>query len=122
MNDLLSMTTRSAKRPGYLLVELMIAVATIALCTIIAAYTQAHIAAIHKEAEQYLQAVNIAVAHLEHNTISHDSTYKLETTRTRIKQDVPYSQISVKVSWKTPKGVAKHIVIHGGNIDDIAKV
>ncbi len=115
------MITQDRKRSGYLLIELMVAVATIALCSVMAAYMQAHIAIIHKEAEQYLQAVNLASTQLMHNnTIVQDDAYTIEITKSKLDTSIAYKQIMVTISWNSPKGISKQIVIHGGGIDDTA--
>ena len=111
---------KNRNRSGYLLIELMIAVATIATCSVMLAYLQVHISMLHKEAEQYLQAVNYAHAAFEGSAESSRNGFTVQKSMQKIKNDIPYSQVTVTVSWKTPRGVAKQIAIHGGQIEDEA--
>ncbi len=131
MNTQLSTLTTSTKNPGYLLVELMIALVAIALCSVMAAYLQVHITQLHKQAEQYLKAVNIANTIFEEtmfgqtlfgkasikNNGLYDDTYTIETTQSKVDKNIPYTQIAVTISWKTLRGADKKITIHGGKVD-----
>ena len=123
MNLLLSMLARVVKKPGYLLVELMIALATIALCSVLVAQLQVHMVQQYHEAEQYFKAVTIANSVFAKKSFDQQEVAPGYTVNAVVKQldhAVSYLQATVTGSWKTGRGISKQITIHVGMLDDEA--
>jgi len=115
MKGLLSMGVPGANMPGYLLIELMIALVAITVCALLVAQLQVYIAHHNDEAEQYLTAVSYASELFEHCQCGRQKrdAYMIETTMQPVKE-LPFAYVAVTVSWKTARGVSQTITIHGG--------
>lgn len=120
MKGLLSMAAQASHRQGYLLIELMIALVSIALCSLLVAQLQIYMVHRYYEAEQHLKAVNYANRAFGERSLGTQELdgYTIEMLTQRIQKDLPYKQVTVTVSWNTPGGVTKNIIIHGGMLDE----
>ncbi len=120
MNRSLSTPANGRKRAGYLLIELMIALMAIAVFSLLIAQLQAHMVHRYYEAEQYFLAVNYASGAFEERGVGTREIdgYTIETMTHRVQEELPYKRTVVTVSWKTGRGVAKQIIIHGGMLDE----
>lgn len=115
----LSMPATGSKQQGYLLIELMIAVAVLAVCSLLVAQLQAHMVCRYYEAEQYLKAVNYVNRVFEERSVGTQNIdgYTIETTVRPVK-GLSYKGVQVTVSWKTASGVDQNITIRGGMLDE----
>ncbi len=120
MNHVLSMPANGSKRQGYLLIELMIAVAALAVCSLLVAQLQAHMVGRYYEAEQYLKAVNYAHRAFEQRSVGTQGIdgYTVATTTHSVQEGLLYQHIIMEVSWKTATGVSKKITIYGGMLNE----
>lgn len=116
----LSMGARGRNQPGYLLIELMIALATLAVCSLLVAKLQAHMVCQCYEAEQYLKAVNYASRTIEKRLSGRQEQdgFTIETSARRVHENIPYNHVTVAVSWNNMAGVQKQITIQGGMLDE----
>ncbi len=106
------------KKRGYLLVEMMIAITTLAMTALIMANIQARIAGWHIEAEQYLVATNIAQRTLMGLQQAMPWTYAKNDFGVRIatwtEPAIPFTAYTITVSFVTPRGITREVVIGGG--------
>ena len=120
MKVLLSMAAQASHRQGYLLIELMIALVSIALCSFLVAQLQIHMVHRYYEAEQYLKAVNYVSRAFEERLLGTRDLdgYTIETITQSMQEELSYKKVAVTISWNTPRGITKNITIHGGILDE----
>ncbi len=115
----LSTGALAKKKQGYLLIELMITLAMIALCSFLVAQLQAHMAQQYYEAEQYLKAVNCANKVFEERLLGtqEQDGHTIKTIVQSV-EGLAYMHVAVTVSWETGRGLSKNITIHGGVLNE----
>jgi hypothetical protein len=111
----------SNEKKGFVIIEGMIALATLVIFSLVIMTIRSHIAVWHTEAQHYLQAVSIANRTFERITIEQSipNTVGRFDITTSIKKDtkIPYKHIHVAVHWKTAKGEEKEFNLFGGIVD-----
>lgn len=113
------------KRCGYLLIEMLIALAIISVVSLIVAYMQVSIIQWHKEAEQYAQALNYAhhaLALLQQGkpVPPLNNGFTLAIDSRSINPGIPFTLHEVTVSFKTPRAIQKKISLTGGALNENA--
>ncbi len=102
---------------------MIIALAIMTVCSLLAVHLQVHIFQWHTQAKQYFKAVDLANNTFEqlhsHKSISKkkDSIFTINTAFSQPQPDKLYKNVTVTVSWKTPQNTTKQIVIAGGMLD-----
>ncbi len=116
--------SESMRRSGFLLIEMIIALATIAVMSLIIAHIQVCIMQWHKEAEQHLMATNLAqltLAKLQKSEeVMQPDHFRVQVHSYKIRAQVPFIAHSVTISFKTSRGITKEITIDGGSLDEKA--
>ena len=112
----------NCQKKGFVIIEGMIALATLVIFSLVIMTIRSHIAIWHTEAQHYLQAVSIANRTFERIAIEQmvpDTVGKFNI-KTSIKRDVkiPYKHIHVAIHWKTAKGQEKEFNLFGGMVDE----
>ena len=120
MSRILSMGGHRQKQAGYLLIELMIALATLAVCSLLVARLQVYMVCHSHDAEQYLKAVTYASRAFEERSfgVREQDGFTITATAHCAYKKVPYKQITVVVAWQSMAGVQKQITIQGGMLDE----
>ena len=120
MKGALSTDVQGVKKAGFLLIELMIALAMLAVCSLLVARLQVHMIYQYHEAEQYLKAVNYASRAFEERLVGTQEreSYTIAMMMHSVQEGLPYKQLVVMVSWKTGRGVSKSITMYGGMLDE----
>lgn len=118
------MTVPPTKTRGYLLIELGISLAAVALFSLLIARLQVQLMHQQYEAERYLKAVTAAHHAFEEQIWVRQEYegYVIETAIRPLEDRLPYKQVVVTVSWKTAGGNLKKIVIHGGMLDETRSI
>jgi hypothetical protein len=103
------------KKVGYLFLEMLIAIAMVATFSLIVALLQSHIACWHKEAEQYLNAANIAQKVLAYQqtgmSIPAIPGFTITTNAQSVNPSVACILDTVTVSFVTPHGIRKEVTM-----------
>lgn len=110
------------KKRGYLLVEMMVAIAILAMAALIMASIQARIAGWHAEAKQYMVATNIAQRTLTGLQqaipwVNEKNGFDV-TIDSWTQPGVPFTAYTITVSFLTPRGITKSVIIGGGNFHE----
>lgn len=108
-------------KKGFLIIEGMIALATMVIFSLVIMTLRSNIGIWHAEAQHYLQAVSIANRIFERVSIGQaipDTVGKFGI-KTSIKQDakIPYKHIHVAVHWRNSKNEEKELNFFGGVVD-----
>ena len=111
-------------RPGYLLIEMIIALAIVVITTIAIARIEAVIMQSHVQAYRIINAVNVAqnvLARLqdgdEIERITHEfDEFEVAIDSYKPDQSIPFIGHQVTVSFEAPAGTRK-IIIEGGTFD-----
>lgn len=114
----------SGKNRGFLLIELLIALAAVAVFSASVAFIQAQAWGWQREAQRYFQAVTLAAEVLEQaqrdsrmlHTVAKPEGMEVTTTIERWDSRVPFSLVTVCVSWKSGMRPAQ-VIITGGVVD-----
>ena len=110
---------RRVKQAGYLLIEMIIALAIVATMSIILACIHVSMIHWHKQAVQYATATNLALTTLAllqnqktKPPLANGFTIKIDSKA--IDPSIPFMLHTITVSFKTPYGREKHVTITGG--------
>lgn len=111
------------KQLGYFLIEMIAAIAIVTTTSLSVALIQGCLAQWHKEAHQYLEAVNIAqksLAQLQKGEITSTNLdeFEVKVDSYKVHANIPFTMHSIAVSFKTPRGIVKKIIIDGGTLDE----
>lgn len=108
---------------GFLLIELLIALCSIALFSIAIAFMQGLSSSLKKDTLDTLKAVSYAEKTMEQlyenpaYAVSKQDAFSIEINRTHPFPDIPYTMASVTVSWKNSSNTMKKVNLHGGWYD-----
>ncbi len=112
-----------ASRRAFLLIELLVALATVAVFSCIVAFVQAQAWRQYHEANRYLKAVNLITGIFEH--MNHDpkrpaipqtEEFSVQIKEVRADSAIPFKMVTVIVSWNVAGG-SKELAITGGVVD-----
>ena len=110
-----------SKREGFLIIEGMIALATVVIFSLVIMTIRTNITIWHTQAQQYLQAVSLADRIFERMSMHQEipDTVGKFGIKTFIKADekIPYKHIQVTIQWKSARNEEKELSFFGGMVD-----
>ncbi len=108
------------EKRGYLLIEMVVAIAFFALATLFIAYIQGRIITFHNQATAYLIATTIA--HRTLVSLQHAIPRKVTERGFDLQIDrwhdpeVPFTAYTITVSWRVP--YPAKVILYGGNLHE----
>lgn len=119
--DRLNRLIGHSNKKGFLIIEGMIALATVLIFSFVVMTLRSNIGISHAQAQQYLQAVSLASRIFERINLQQEVPDMVGKfgIKTIIKHDekVPYKHIQVIIHWKTSKNEDKELNFFGGIVD-----
>lgn len=117
-----SLGRKKTQERGFLLIEMMIALAAVAIFSGMVAYLQGQSWSWRHDARCYLEATTLAAAYFEHaqrdissiEVLNKNSNFTVNTRLEKPDETIPFQLLTVTLSWRTARGIKQEISITGG--------